>query len=400
MKIYKKGAYNILDAKIAIAISAVIFTFIVIPILLGMSDSSDADISAIHMAEVSAAADRYISDNYTIINGSASTSVPYTFSADTLKNSGYLPTSFAVTNNYMQAYTISIIKNTDGKFHTIIVTTGGTAVKEGQARKVALKLAEIKQSGAYVKSNVANGVNGGWSESLSQWKLTIPDGHWAIGKFFGDSVSLNDYLYRKSIPGHPELNVMSTDLGMGGNNINAANNVNAATVNTSGNVNANGNIISKADVSADGNVNANNVSARNSIHSDGNVTSNGDIWTGSSLNANGNLYVNGGANVNGLIRTNGTLQLGEVNVAGAWCPEIGRLSHDASGAVLSCQNWAWSLQGGRSTNIAVYQCPYSICDNNSASTCAGQLSTESFCQCRAGGQQYGCNYVGKLITGQ
>lgn len=52
-----------------------------------------------------------------------------------------------------------------------------------------------------------------------------------------DGALANDYLYRNAVPGHPELNSMNTDLGMGNHNIN-----NAAGITASGNITAGGDI--------------------------------------------------------------------------------------------------------------------------------------------------------------
>lgn len=53
---------------------------------------------------------------------------------------------------------------------------------------------------------------------------------------------------------------------------------------------------------------------------------------------------------------------------------------------------------------AVYQCPHHACDNNSASSCSGQLSFDNFCYCRRSNypdmnnnRDYSCLPVGKLL---
>ncbi len=68
------------------------------------------------------------------------------------------------------------------------------------------------------------------------------EGSVVIAGFYENGIKISDYLYRKAVPGHPELNTMSTSLNMGGNNIsNAATttttNLNATTA-TATNVNA------------------------------------------------------------------------------------------------------------------------------------------------------------------
>ncbi|HBO9536458.1 TPA: shufflon system plasmid conjugative transfer pilus tip adhesin PilV, partial [Pseudomonas aeruginosa] len=66
-------------------------------------------------------------------------------------------------------------------------------------------------------------------------------GHLATALFFDDGALTNDYLYRNSVAGHPEVNRMNTSIDMGGNNLNNTGTVNATTANITGNAAVAGN---------------------------------------------------------------------------------------------------------------------------------------------------------------
>uniref|UniRef100_A0A1A9VZ53 Shufflon_N domain-containing protein n=1 Tax=Glossina brevipalpis TaxID=37001 RepID=A0A1A9VZ53_9MUSC len=121
---------------------------------------------------------------------------------------------------------------------------GGTrlSLSLSQARKLA---GYIGASGGYIQGNVAKGALGAWTEKLSAFGGFNPgEGHVVMAGFYANGAVVNDYLYRKAVPGHPELNTMSTALDMGGNDVNAVNNlsasgtVSAREVNASDTVNA------------------------------------------------------------------------------------------------------------------------------------------------------------------
>jgi hypothetical protein len=84
------------------------------------------------------------------------------------------------------------------------------------------------------------------------------DGSVVIAGFYEDGNNISDYLYRKAVPGHPELNTMSTALNMGAKDINNAATTTTTTLNAT---NANATTVTATDVNST-NVNATNVNAQ------------------------------------------------------------------------------------------------------------------------------------------
>ncbi|MDA1379103.1 shufflon system plasmid conjugative transfer pilus tip adhesin PilV [Plesiomonas shigelloides subsp. oncorhynchi] len=175
-----------------------------------------------------------------------------------------------------------------------------------------------------------------------------------------------------------------------------------------GSVTAGGDVSSSGAVTANSDIRTNsgwlitqgNQGWRNATHNGGWYMSD-STWLRSYLDKNiytGGQVLAGSVSSNGRLRTGEYLLIEGIAVAGQNCSPNGLEGRDITGAPLICQSGVWQSSGGKSTNISIYQCPYSICDNNSASTCSGQLSTQSTCQCRAGGWQIACPYVGKLVV--
>lgn len=234
----------------------------------------------------------------------------------------------------------------------------------------------------------------GWSGGVRTFDVYASGGYYLT--YAGKAASTQDWAYSVNNNGNASIR---TDLTVGGSSaplsfptgwygtgiktfdLYSAGSVGAGDHN--GNIksylNANGDIYASNDVNvghqvgaqyvwASGNINS------NYIHSNGNIDSNGRINAGEFVYINSQAGVGGGCSPNGL---------------------IGR---DSTGKILSCVNGVWTMPGGTSRNIALYQCPYNICDNNSASTCSGQISTMNYCQCRQNGGPISCSYVGILVT--
>ncbi|MEN1396454.1 shufflon system plasmid conjugative transfer pilus tip adhesin PilV, partial [Pseudomonas aeruginosa] len=94
----------------------------------------------------------------------------------------------------------------------------------------------LPQGGYISKANTGIAQGAAWQVALSNFGSDPGAGHLATALFFQDGAIANEYLYRNSVPGHPELNRMNTALNMGGNNIAAA-----------GAITASGNITTSAD---------------------------------------------------------------------------------------------------------------------------------------------------------
>lgn len=382
MRQLKKGLMQTADANVGLTVGLVLIG-IILGLVIWVVNDNQYSVAATHAVKVSEAAEKYISDNSDVIASQATPTTPFNFTADTLKTQGYLPASFSATNNFSQGYRIMVLEPQTQKFHTLIVTTGGKTLSLGQAVKIGSKIGAV---GGYVQSGVAKGTQGAWSDSLSPYGFNPGDGHVAIAQFFSYGVASNDFLYRKQVAGHPELNTMSTDLSMGGNSINSASNVSASgTVSganltasstvRSVNMNASGTITSNV-VSANTIV-GNNITANNQLNAGTTVTT-GETYTGGWFRTRGDtgwysekwgggLYMSDSTWVrvfngksfysSGEIRGNslsseGRTTIGEfvqingVAAENTGCSPNGLVGRDGSGAILSCTNGAWKKSGG------------------------------------------------------
>lgn len=184
---------------------------------------------------------------------------------------------------------------------------------------------------------------------------------------------------------------------------------NDGNTNVAGYINASGNIYSGSNIIANGSISTgDSIYAKNSIYTGSDSTTkaymnkDGDIYGAGNAqldgNANGNINSYSQITSSKRLTTGEFLQINGTVIVGAPCSSNGLVGRDSSGKILSCVNGVWSTLGGISKNISLYQCSYNICDNNSASTCTGQISTQNYCQCKAGGEAISCQYIGKLIT--
>ncbi|EFP6579684.1 shufflon system plasmid conjugative transfer pilus tip adhesin PilV [Salmonella enterica] len=365
----KKGVWQIADGVGGYALAISGLAILMIPAIFYFANDQSYSNAAQHAKRVSDAAEKYISDNSAVVASGATPTVPYVFDAQTLINNGYLPPGFSVKNTFSQDYQIRVLEPTANKFQTLVVTINGQTISDSAARKIATR---IGADGGYVDNGVAKGALGSWNQNLSSFAVSPGNGHIAIAQFYKNSVSSNDYLYRKSVPGHPELNTMSTTLNMGSNDITSAKAVGASTVSTTGAIQAGGNITSNGTIqgaavnstgnmTATGTVTAQTTNTAGETYTGGWFRTRGDTgwysekWAGGfymsdsswvrSYNNKG-IYTGGQVQAgtvqsNGRMTANEFLQINGVATAGWGCPSNGLIGRDASGGILSCQSGVW-----------------------------------------------------------
>ena len=183
--------------------------------------------AASQMAELRAAADRYVQDNFASLVTSAAGG-PISIPVSTLTAGNYLPPSFPTTNPYNQTYQIYLRERSSTVLESIVLTTGGTALSAREGGAIALLL---KASGGFVPqgSATANGTKGAWTATLSAF---VPGGqptpsgnpvdysiHYPV---YGPTGALIRFA-----TGTASDNQMATTLDMNGNAINNAGNINA-----------------------------------------------------------------------------------------------------------------------------------------------------------------------------
>ncbi|MBA7999412.1 shufflon system plasmid conjugative transfer pilus tip adhesin PilV [Citrobacter freundii] len=366
MKSNKKGIMQVTDAQIGwgMALIGVVFAGVAYGYY---ADDNSYSVAAQHAQRVSEAADKYISDNFDSIVAQSSATKVFVFDITTLKNAGYLPSSFNATNSFSQTYRGMVLQPTVQKLQTLIVTTGGVNLSTGKANKIGIR---IGANGGYIESGNAVGSQGSWSEPLSKYSFNPGDGHIAIAQFFKDGVSGNDFLYRKAVSGHPELNAMSTNLSLGGNDINSAKNITASGLINTTNATVTNNITS-ANASVTNNLTATNASINNL--NAGTTRTSGETYTGGWFRTTGDtgwysekwgggfhmtdssyirayngksIYTSGQVKA-GSLRSDGDasvagiITLDKISVVGTSCPVNGALSRDDKGSTLSCQSGVW-----------------------------------------------------------
>ena len=189
-----------------------------------------------------------------------------------------------------------------------------------------------------------------------------------IAGFYSNGALVNDYLYRHSVAGHPELNTMGTTLNMGSNDISSAKTIGAQTLNASADVNT-ARLTATQRIQSNGTINANgsitsssNIAATGNITSSSSIAANGNITSNSSITAGGNVTANNDVLANGTLRSahdaviGGVIKLQQVNTAGTSCDTWGAVSRDNMGAVLSCQGGVWKNTAGSSVRVCANSC--------------------------------------------
>jgi hypothetical protein len=272
-------------------------------------------VSADQTRLISDASARYIKDNYAAVVATAGPTTPAVITVPMLIATGYLGAGFTSTNPYGQTYQVLAREPVANQLESMVVTTGGMTIPELSIRRIAQL---IGSNGGYISSTaptLMQGSFGGWQTALSNFSIAPGAGHYASSLFFQNGQIVNDYLYRNSIPGHPELNVMNANIDMNGNIVTNANTVNAGTLNG--------------------------------------TTVNGATVNGTNMVANtlSSSTINGtNAVISGRV-TAADLVISSNSAEGTACAPNGRMSANASGAVLTCMSGLWIKQVAYNTGV-------------------------------------------------
>jgi competence protein ComGC len=222
----------LIDVAIAVGLIGVLLA-ILIPIITARQTDVREQAAAQHMRQFAEGAGFYIKENFTSLY-SASGAGPVAVTAATIRSAGKLPSSFALTNGYGQSYCLLVARSPSATptrllLESFAVTEGGRAIADTRVPFVA---AMIGAQGAAVEnvggSTLIRGAYGGFQVAASNYSsancsgTAIARGHLASALFFDNQHLIADYLYRFEVPGRPEANTMSTNINMGGNNINNA----------------------------------------------------------------------------------------------------------------------------------------------------------------------------------
>ncbi|EDL3150576.1 shufflon system plasmid conjugative transfer pilus tip adhesin PilV, partial [Salmonella enterica] len=326
-------------------------------------DQYRASVAATQAKRVQQAVNTYIKDNHDTIAATATATNPFIFGVPQLISSGYLPTGFSPQNGFSATYQTRVFEPTANKLNSMTFLNGGVQLSKSLARKIAIG---IGADGGIIDNGVAQGALGSWTMNLSSFGGYNPgEGSVVIAGFYDNGIKISDYLYRKAVPGHPELNTMSTSLNMGGNNIS-----NAATTTTT---NLNATTATVTDINAT-NVNSQTTRTVGETYTGGWFRTTGDtgwysekwgggfhmtdsdwiraynnksIYTAGQVQA-GSIQSNGTIQSNGRMTTNEFVQINGVAIVGGTCSPNGLVGRDASGGILSCQSGVW-----KSTNFSL-----------------------------------------------
>ncbi|HDZ2454015.1 TPA: shufflon system plasmid conjugative transfer pilus tip adhesin PilV [Klebsiella pneumoniae] len=333
----------------------------------------------------------YTGRYYDTLLASATTTAPVTVTPTMLKNTGFLEQGFSETTIDGQAYRAAVVRNATNtdQLQVLVYTQSGSALPFLALRQISMDI--TAGMGGYIwTSGIATGAMSSWTVPLSQFGVSTTQGHIAallttdeLGAARGES----DRLYRFSVTGQPDLNTMHTSIDMGGNNLNNTGTVNAVTGTFSGSVTAGGNMtavgtVTGQNVSAGSNVTAGNaITANNDIRSNNGwfITQGSKGWINETYGGgfymsdsdwvrainDKNIYT-GGQVRGGSVRADGNVSAGgvftqdQINTAGASCDINGAISHEASGAILSCQSGVWrgNVSNGSYSYIGTFDSQY------------------------------------------
>jgi hypothetical protein len=169
--------------------------------------------AAEHVQVVADATTRWVKDNYSTISAAAAPTVEY--DATATLGGGYLPPGFDPVSPFGQSYSIRIYKAAPTTLQTMIVGTGGSTIGELDLRRIAQL---VGAKGGYISAadtTKAQGSYGGWAMPFANFGTSPGAGKIVAALFFQDGGAVSDYVYRNAVPGHPELNTMTTPLVMG-----------------------------------------------------------------------------------------------------------------------------------------------------------------------------------------
>lgn len=314
----------------------------------------------------------WFNQNYAMVQAAANPTVTYDWATFTGGTSPMSP-----TNIYGQTYSLRFFKDSSGQMNMLLLTTGGSAISEGNLRSIAKILGGAGGFVAATTPGNATGAMGGWNAVLSNYGGSPGAGHLAAAGFFANAAAVSNYLSRVVVPNFPEANQMETAIDMNGNNLNSAGTVNAQKVvtPTGGNVQVgNSQYYGDTQNSAvrqngafyvqhlDGTAadsSAANVSASQDVVAGRNIWASNGYVTSAALHTTGSAQIDGNASVNGTLTGSGRVNVGEflylggVGYEGWGCSPNGLVGQDGGGTILACRGGVWTKVGGVPTTITV-----------------------------------------------
>lgn len=211
------------------SIGAIIIGLLTVPQLINWWEAGNTAtqqrLVANHMLMVSQAASSYMNRHQDVFLSQASENAGPTVSIDDLISEGFLPEGFQRRNGWLQEYQIHVRQPQSGSLQSIVLTTGGRAHESDKFINATVPgaAALVGGAGGFVPSGqlpgqsdaTLMGAGRGWQLDLASVGIPSPGpGHLGAVSTYDPSGLGQDFLYRVSVPGQPELNAMQTDLDM------------------------------------------------------------------------------------------------------------------------------------------------------------------------------------------
>nr|WP_246212016.1 shufflon system plasmid conjugative transfer pilus tip adhesin PilV [Pseudomonas spelaei] len=323
-------------------------------------DAQDYRIAADQQRTVAEAQVKYLKDNFSSVLNSASATVPAQITVQMLINTHYLPVGFSPTNVFGQTILGLARKPQPNHLGVIVITTGGQTISEMGIRAIAENLGGSGGFISKVDPNIVQGVRGGWQVALSSYAIAPGPGHTVSALSLLDGALTNDFLYRNEVPGHPEVNAMNTDLGMGNHNINnardvtarnvtAADTVTAATTHTTGETYTGGWFRTRGDTGWYSEKWGGGIYQDSpdwvKVYNNKNFSTGGELW-GGKITSTGKIVAYD------RITTNEYISVGGLATEGAACSDRTLIAKSAVGIMLSCQQGVWKGGNTRPGSLA------------------------------------------------
>lgn len=193
-------------------------------------------VTAQQQKQLNAAATTYAQQNSVAIQAVATATTPAVITVAMLQAAGnLLPASFSATNPFGQTWQVEVLQPTAGNLQALAMSTGGTALSDVQATKVATI---VGATGGFIPQNdsglypgaAANayGAFAGWTIPTTNY-TSVTGGHPAALLTFNNGQLTDNRLYRNLIPGQSQLNTMNTPLIMGAGTVQTSGGACAAT---------------------------------------------------------------------------------------------------------------------------------------------------------------------------
>ena len=263
MKIEKQGGWLAIEAM-----AAVLVMLISIPMFYSLwaftrVEEEQATVAG-QLETIGEGFETYVHDNYTSLIATSTPTVSTLTSFVTMKAGGYVQAGVSDKNIWGQGYESYVLQPKPGTLEIITLTTGGTRNDTDFLNQVVPGTAsKIGSKGGYTPSGLVpgqvittmQGAYNGWQKSFTGTDIPNPGaGHLVYYSSTDDKAAGQDFLYRKSVPGNPDLNKMETGLDMGDN---AVSNVGGLNMKAGATLDMNsGPIVSASTITASGTVTA------------------------------------------------------------------------------------------------------------------------------------------------